>query len=614
MRRPALLLRLLGPCLAALLAVGCATPVGVERASSLDTYRRLTTNVLSAGTPSVWSLQVLNRADLADRFEADPEATLEALREPLSQRVTADRLFALAELSFLHAQETKTRGYYLAAVAYAYAFLFPEARPPPDALDPRLRLAADLYNLGLAAGFAAPGGADLAVEPGIVPLPFGDLQLSLPPAELEWSGYRFTHLVPVGDFEIRGLRNHYRVAGLGAPLAAELEPVGSGPAAEAARKRIPPSIKVPVTLFVRFERPVQALVEGRLHARIEIHTPDEAPSVSVDGRIIPLERDYSATLAYMLEGARVWDLEIAGFRFGDARLFGDGLVMLAPHRRGRIPLVLVHGTASSIARWAELLNELAADAVLRERFEVWFFTYNTGQPVLYSAHLLRAALTSAVTDLDPHGEDPALRRMVVVGHSQGGLLAKLMVIHSGTRFWDNVSTRDLAELDLEPETRTLLEAAMFFHPLPTVKRVVFIATPHRGSFRASDPVRNLVRRFVALPGRLADQFRSASAGANLLAFSDSRLPTSVDNMSPGHPFVRTLAASPIDPGVAAHSIIAVRGPGPPWGQTDGVVAYESAHVDGVASELVVRSGHSAQSHPDTIAEMRRILLEHAETR
>jgi hypothetical protein len=90
----------------------------------------------------------------------------------------------------------------------------------------------------------------------------------------------------------------------------------------------------------------------------------------------------------------------------------------------------------------------------------------------------------------------------------------------------------------------------------------------------------------------------------------SQLPTSVHNMSPGNRFIRTLAESPIDPGITAHSIIAVLGEGPVTGKTDGVVAYESAHIDGVASEVVVRSSHSTQSHPETIEEVKRILTEH----
>jgi hypothetical protein len=44
--------------------------------------------------------------------------------------------------------------------------------------------------------------------------------------------------------------------------------------------------------------------------------------------------------------------------------------------------------------------------------------------------------------------------------------------------------------------------------------------------------------------------------------------------------------------------------------TDGVVAYRSAHLDGVLSETVVRSDHGVQKNPKAVLEVRRILLEH----
>jgi len=44
---------------------------------------------------------------------------------------------------------------------------------------------------------------------------------------------------------------------------------------------------------------------------------------------------------------------------------------------------------------------------------------------------------------------------------------------------------------------------------------------------------------------------------------------------------------------------------------DGVVAYSSAHLEPVESELVVRSPHSCQGNPHTIQEVRRILRLHA---
>jgi hypothetical protein len=88
------------------------------------------------------------------------------------------------------------------------------------------------------------------------------------------------------------------------------------------------------------------------------------------------------------------------------------------------------------------------------------------------------------------------------------------------------------------------------------------------------------------------------------------IPTAVDNMLPNSRFIKTLAARPIAPGVTTHSIIAVLGSGPVTGKTDGIVAYESAHLEGVASEKIVRSDHSTQGHPETILEVRRILREH----
>jgi hypothetical protein len=146
-----------------------------------------------------------------------------------------------------------------------------------------------------------------------------------------------------------------------------------------------------------------------------------------------------------------------------------------------------------------------------------------------------------------------------------------------------------------------------------VTRVVFIATPHRGSFRVSSFIANIVQRIVTLPVRVVKGLhevvqQNPDDRASLRALD--RTPTAVENMQPGHRFTRTLSASKIGDGVTAHSIIAVQGEGPISSKTDGVVAYASAHIDGVVSEKIVLSGHSTQSEPDTIQEVRRILREH----
>lgn len=595
-----------------LFAAGCATPIGVVRGTTQETYYALTANVLSAGEPSSWSTQVLHRDNLTEQFEDDPGAALAELHKRLKDRMTSDRLFALAELSFFHAEQSGKREYYLAAAAYAYAFLLPERedmmiRP----IDPRGRVAVDLYNWGISRGLATPDGDEVSLDAGTRALPFGEMTLTVEPSQFLWGGYRFKRFIPVGEFVVRGLANRYRQAGVGAALAAEVEPVGSDAVSETDRKRIPPRIKVPVTAFIRFTDPLRAVVAGKIQGRIELYAADQATTVPVGVREVPLELEPTATLAYMLEGAPVWDFELAGFRFVEpGQILGDGLLMMHPYRPGRIPVIFVHGTASSPARWAEMFNELMHDPVIEGRYQFWIFQYNTGQPILYSAMQLRRALKNIITELDPKGEDTALQRMVVIGHSQGGLLTKLMAIKSGNRFWENASSEPFDQVEMKPETRQLLREAMFFDPVPTVKRVIFIATPHRGSYQATGWVLNLVRRLIRLPGTLVSQLEDLLKGQAFAQLGFTQLPTSVDNMSPGHPFLRALNDLKVDPSITAHSIIAVLGDGPLTGRTDGVVAYESAHIDGVESEKIVHSGHSTQAHPETIEEVARILREH----
>jgi len=257
-----------------------------------------------------------------------------------------------------------------------------------------------------------------------------------------------------------------------------------------------------------------------------------------------------------------------------------------------------------------LANDLLSDPRIRNNFEFWFFTYDTGNPIVYSAARLRQALRAAVQRFDPDGKDPAMHEMVLIGHSQGGLLAKMMVINSGTKFWDNISKVPLEQLKLSDKSRELLQESMFVEPLPFVRRVIFMCTPQHGSYQAGGRVIHWITRFMKLPGDVLDVSKDALQGNadKLKLAANTKIPTSIDNMTPTNPFVQTLATIPVAPQVAAHSIIAVKGEGPPENGNDGIVEYKSAHIDGVESELVVNSGHSAQSNPHTVEEVRRILL------
>jgi pimeloyl-ACP methyl ester carboxylesterase len=604
---------------ALLLGTACATstPVGVERMDAREVDRDLTESALSTGHASAPTREFLTRLGLRGRFRDDPDAVLAALHAELPPEGDRDRVFALAELSFLHAERSGSREHALAAAVYAYAFLFPgDGSVPLDAFDPRPQIARNLYNRGLTRGFESTDD-NVALEAGRHPLPFGSLDVSLAPGELAWGGFELEKFAPVSEFAVRGLLNRYRHAGLGAPLAASLgEPVpGEAPPG---RGHIPPRLKIPVTAFLRLDAPRSRLAAGELSGSLELYSDEEGFETEVNGRSVPLELEKSSSLAYTLEGSPVYDFGFRGFRLGDYLPGGppERLIFLHPYRPGKIPLVLVHGTFSSPATWAQLVNELDNYPEISSRYQTWLFLYNSGQPIAYSGGILVEALRDVIAELDPQGRDPALQRMVVAGHSQGGLVTKLTVVDSGDRFWRNATDRPFDSFGFDPDTRELLERSLFYERLPFVERVIFLSTPHHGSYLSDWSVTSLLSRLVKMPGRLTQlAVNVATEGQDALLLRRlQKPPTSLDNMRSTNPFLKTLVELPIASGVTAHSIVAVKGDGPVESGGDGVVRYSSAHIEGVESELVVRSGHSVQETPEGIREVRRILLEHAAAR
>ncbi|MGD0102696.1 MAG: alpha/beta fold hydrolase [Rhodopila sp.] len=591
-----------------LVLAACGTPITVERVDARTVQSELTSNALTTGRLSESTQTVLRRLDLFDVYAQDPSAAIRALNVIVSANASdRDLLFALAEMTFLRGEASNDHSYFLATVVYSYAFLFPASPADrPNPFDPRLRTAADLYNRALTRGLAAGDGEHVDLRAGDYPLPSGVLSVRFDQDELKWAGYELTRFVPAAELHIEGLQNRYRDAGLGAPLAADLNVIGDPRGFQVARR-----LKVPTTALLQVDISPAAIATGRFTGTLTLYPGDENRMVEISGQQVPLENEPSAAFAYALSNPTIWKTEVSGFFRGDLfETLPTQLVALEPYRPGRIPVVLIHGTASSAGRWADLINDLQNDPAIRDRFQFWLFTYNTGNPIPLSALQLRTALTAAVSKLDPDRRDPALHAMVLVGHSQGGLLAKMLVINSGSRLFDAFSAKPLDALVLKDESRDMIRKALFVTPIPDVTRVIFVATPQRGSFVAAASLAQLIGRLVTLPlnvTRLAAETLVGNSDALKLDTKNIRL-GSVYGMTPGSPFVTTIASIPIAPTVTAHSIIAVQGDGPAETGDDGVVKYSSAHIDEAASELVIRSGHSVQSNPRAVAEIRRILL------
>lgn len=593
-----------------ILFTGCAgpPPVRVVPREPVDLQAELDACALRGDGLSAWTQWLLQIMEAEERFQDDPLGTLAALHGSALEEIHGPGMFSLAELHYLTARRLNNRDCYLAAAVYAYLYLLPEdPAEAPSAYDRRFRWACDIYNRSLAMAFRDPKKSLLRLEPGQRAVPGGSLQV-----EVDTSKFPFEtaglELVPTDELDVVGLSLRVRDSGLGVPLIAVAKQRGQGTAGVG----ILDETSVAATAFLRL-RGGLADIRGGLSAVLELHSSTDTASVELPGHKVPLESDLSATVAHGIQSADLWRFDLAGLFNSDA-VSRNGLILPRPFQPGRIPVVLVHGTASNPAYWAEMMNALSVDPEIRSRYQFWLFIYSTGNPIVYSAATLRRALNEVSTQHDPEGKDPALKRMVVMGHSQGGLLTRLMGISVDA---DAITTKVLgspmAELGLDAKQEAFLRECLDIRPQPQVERLVFLATPHRGSFLAGRWFSHFFAGLIAVPGEIASvssQIAGSVPRERLPPGMEDRVPTSLDNMDPGNPVLRYLSDVPLDPRIRAHSIIPIGDADVPAGADDGVVEYESAHLEGVESECLVPSSHSCQSHPRTLVEVRRILLLH----
>jgi pimeloyl-ACP methyl ester carboxylesterase len=596
-----------------LFQTGCTTPIGADKVSPPQAYQHLHENALNSSQCSAETQRVLHRYDLEDAFGKKPDATLEKLQAIACTDDRRDLLYALSELNYLNAGRLSrsvkpgvpksARNSYFASAIYAYLYLFGEGREArPSPFDIRFRAAGDFYNRALAQGLIAGTNALVEMADGPRQTPPGVVTVEFTQPGFPWSLDLIKEFYSADEFVVRGLSTRNRESGLGAPLIAVSKNVG----------RFQEQLRAPATVFLRVSGTARDWSAGKLGATLELYAAFDATQVEVNGKPVPLQTDTTAPIAQGLNDSPVWKLGLAQF-FSAGLQSKTGIRRMEPYSPGQIPVVFVHGTASSPVWWAEMWNTLNADLVLRERYQFWTFNYASGNPITYTAGILRKDLMDEIKTLDPDGKDAALQHMVIIGHSQGGLLAKLTATDTGDNVWQLVSKTNIDELNIDPQTRGLLRSNFFFKPLPCVSRVIFIATPHRGSYQNTSFVQNLLSRFMKFPSEIVDASASLLKLQNTVQLPASvrnGVPSSLNGMATNNPFMRTLADIPVAPGIKANSIIAIKGKDEPPKGADGVVKYTSAHVDYAESEFIVRSGHSCQGNPLTIEEVRRILHEH----
>jgi pimeloyl-ACP methyl ester carboxylesterase len=411
------------------------------------------------------------------------------------------------------------------------------------------------------------------------------------PVDAEHDPSRYD-LFPTDTLKIGGkfFKTYSTVRGLGAPIAV----VGRTESPHFRQQYKLRRIYAPITAIVRFS--------GR-KASLEFMDPLNAERITLNKQTFPLAADFDAPTALLVARERPERLGLSRVMNPEAYADTAMLTRLQQFDPARTPVIFVHGLQETGASWAPMIDSLRDDPWIREHYQFWFFSYPSGYPYPYAAALFRQDLDGIKRTF------PNQKHVVLIGHSMGGLLCRLMITDAGDKIWRDFFATPPAKTPLASDARKLLEEALIFNHRPDVQRVIFISTPHRGSELAS----NWIGRIGAALVRTPQRFISIYASTKPLLIADpaarplNRMPNSVDTLEPNDRFVEAVNKLPITPGIPYHSIMGDRGRGDTPNSSDGVVPYWSSHLQGARSELIVNSDHGAQYNPQAIREVERIL-------
>lgn len=460
--------------------------------------------------------------------------------------------------------------------------------------------ARDHYNAAIAKLFdqlrCGPGGWDTrAAALGTRIAPAGPLDAN--PGQLD-------AVFPATMVNVHTVHTHQTTVGVGIPLVGwkTTTPVG----VKRAPYLLPNGLPYLLTATLTFDRPgppTWHFIKRWLHEDLMIARTSHT-----------LAADWTAPNAFFWHMCELDNLKIQNVVLPGRYMKETGIYFVQPYDPAKIPLVFVHGLVSSPDAFKNMINELAPEPWFRQNYQIWLYNYPTGNPWALSSMKFRAAMRDVCAYAHTQGDDRKLKRMVVVGHSMGGLIARSSVTDPKTTLYNAQYNKPLGSLQARAKTRQFIQDTYLYRPLEEPTRLVFLACPHRGSPAADFRISLWFSRLIRLPKTLTVDLLDATllAVGDVLQGEDpaQRLPTSINSLSPENQLTLALNQLALPGRVTCHSIIGDRGKGDTPNSSDGIVPYASSHVTPVASELIVPSNHSVQNNPAAIAELKRILLLH----
>ena len=412
-------------------------------------------------------------------------------------------------------------------------------------------------------------------------------------------------IMPAASIDTTAIGARHVTAGIGVPV------VGWKKTAEEGKPRweFEPPTGVPLNLIALLRFP-----EGK-PPQWSFSYPGRAKELEFGHRKLPVAADWSAPSALYWKMSDLDDLDLEKVflpsRFSDE----TALYVSSPYDPKRIPVVMVHGLNSSPGAFKRLYNELNREPWFRENYQVWFYSYPTGNNWLYSAANFRLAMANADRYARKQGPTDKWEKMVVIGHSMGGVISHASLMKPGDAMYRAFQDRPLNQVTSNKNLREAVRLLTMYEPLEPPDRVIFMAAPHRGSPMADRFFTAWMRNLIRLPKTLTVNFIDFTLndlGSVITSGQTSSKGwlTSMGSLSPGYPAYKAMKELPMRNGLKVHSVIGDRGRGATPDSSDGIVPYRSSHLDGVESECIVPWYHSVQNCPQAEVEVKRILKKH----
>ena len=346
---------------------------------------------------------------------------------------------------------------------------------------------------------------------------------------------------------------------------------------------------------------------------VQVMDPYRTENVDIAGKSYPLAANFSAPYGLWLAENNLGAAAYLSLIDREERLTMPHLYMLEPYNPNKKVIVLVHGLASSPEAWIALTNDIMGDSILREHYQVWQVFYSTNMPILESRFQIYALLKQAFGALNPN--DPADKDAVLIGHSMGGIISRLLVSNAdiSQSALSMMSPYQQAKLKKHP----IVSERLKIQPITNFDRAVFMSSPNRGTDFADLWFTRAARKIIKLPGAflgaVTDTITNQDIDAKdiLTRIDKGLIQNGPSDLSHKSKFMALTEDINPPKGFVFHSIIGNKtNSKDPDVMTDGIVPYKSAHLDGATSEVIIKGGHSIQETPEAVLELRRILRQH----